>query len=74
VNQRLIKSVITNSPKYQIGLHHCDVLVEIIEMVILFAYIRIRMKEIWKRQKDDAMLTSFCTTPCRSATWWPTIG
>jgi hypothetical protein len=31
--------IITNNLKFQFGLHHCDGLVETIEMDILFVYI-----------------------------------
>jgi hypothetical protein len=38
--------IIINNLKCQIGLHHCDGLVETIEMDISFAYIGARMREI----------------------------
>jgi hypothetical protein len=38
--------IIINNLKCQIGLHHCNRLVETIEMDISFAYIRARMREI----------------------------
>jgi hypothetical protein len=38
--------IITNSLKCQFGLHYCDGLVEVIEMDILFACIRVPMQKI----------------------------
>jgi hypothetical protein len=43
-SQRPIKGAIGNSAKYQIVLHHCDELVETIEMDISFAYFGVRMR------------------------------
>jgi hypothetical protein len=49
-NYRIKYSIITNNIKFQFGLHHCDRLVETIEMDILFVRIGVRMKKIRKRQ------------------------
>jgi hypothetical protein len=38
-NYRIKYSIITNNIKFQFGLHHCDGLVETIEMDILFVRI-----------------------------------
>jgi hypothetical protein len=38
--------IITNSLKCQFGMHHCDGLVKKIKMDILFAYIRVCVREI----------------------------
>jgi hypothetical protein len=43
-----IESAIMNILKCQIGLHHCDGLVETIEMNILLDYFGVGMKEIWQ--------------------------
>jgi hypothetical protein len=38
--------IITSSLKYQFGLHHCDGLVEMIKVDILFVCIRVQIKKI----------------------------
>jgi hypothetical protein len=42
--------IITNNLKCQSGLHHCDKLVETIEMDISFDNFGVRMQEILKEQ------------------------
>jgi hypothetical protein len=42
--------IITNSIKCQFGLHHCDGLVETIEMDISFDNFGVRMQKILKEQ------------------------
>jgi hypothetical protein len=49
-NYRIKYGIITNNIKCQFGLHHCNGLIKMIEMDILFVFIRDRMKKIGKRQ------------------------
>jgi hypothetical protein len=51
-NYRIKYGIITNNIKCQFGLHHCDGLVEMIEMDILFVCMGGSMMEMWKRQNS----------------------
>ena len=67
VIQWLLKDIIINNLKCQFGLHHCDGLVETIEMDISFVYFWVWMKEICTRQ--DHHLDMWARWDPHQTTW-----
>jgi hypothetical protein len=49
-NYRIKYGIITNKLKFQFGLHHCDGLIEMIEMDISFDNFGVWMQKILKEQ------------------------
>jgi hypothetical protein len=71
VNQWHRYGLIIKNPKCQIDLHHCNGLVETIEMDISFAYIGVRMREIgmWARRDPHKATWRHAATQVSMCPW-----